>query len=134
MIFGIGTDLIEIARLEKALARGGERFAEKILGPQEWELYLRRQEKSPARGLRFLATRFAAKEAFAKALGLGMRTPMSWHAMQTLNDDLGKPIVLTSGALAAFMQHQGLIAQISLSDQDRYVLAFVIIEKSHEKN
>ena len=85
MIFGIGTDILQINRLEQALQRRGERFAEKILGPQELEKYHRRKTKVEARGLRFLATRFAAKEAFSKAIGLGMRMPMTWRSMQVLN-------------------------------------------------
>ena len=98
MIFGIGTDILQINRLEQALQRRGERFAEKILGPQELEKYHRRKAKVEARGLRFLATRFAAKEAFSKAIGLGMRMPMTWRSMQVLNAPSGKPIVVTSGA------------------------------------
>lgn len=85
MIYGIGTDIVQIPRIEAALARNGERFAEKILGSEELEKYRRRKEKFEARGIRFLATRFAAKEAFSKAIGLGMRMPMTWRAMQTLN-------------------------------------------------
>ena len=79
MVSGIGTDIIRINRIAAALARHGDRFAQKILGPQEMEKYLRRKAKVEARGLRFLATRFAAKEAFSKAIGLGMRMPMTWR-------------------------------------------------------
>jgi hypothetical protein len=68
-----------------ALARHGDRFAKKILGPQELEKYLARKAKHPVRGMRFVATRFAAKEAFSKAIGLGMRMPMTWPAAQMLN-------------------------------------------------
>ena len=77
MIAGIGTDIIRIDRIAAALERHGDRFAEKILGPQELEKYHRRKAKVEARGIRFLATRFAAKEAFSKAIGLGMRMPMT---------------------------------------------------------
>ncbi|MGH8810247.1 MAG: holo-ACP synthase, partial [Noviherbaspirillum sp.] len=94
MIYGIGTDIIQISRIEAALARNGERFAEKILGPEELDKYRRRKAKVEARGIRFLATRFAAKEAFSKAIGLGMRMPMTWRAMQTLNAASGKPAVV----------------------------------------
>jgi len=91
MIFGIGTDIIRIDRIEAAVARHGDRFAAKVLGPQELEKYLRRKAKVEARGLRFLATRFAAKEAFSKAIGLGMRMPMTWRAVQFLNAPSGQP-------------------------------------------
>ncbi len=129
MIYGIGTDIIQIARIEAALARNGERFAEKILGVEELEKYRRRKAKVEARGIRFLATRFAAKEAFSKALGLGMHMPMTWRAMQTLNAASGKPVAVTSGALREFMEQHGLSAQISITDEADYAVAFVIVEK-----
>jgi holo-[acyl-carrier protein] synthase len=129
MIYGIGTDIIQISRIEAALARNGERFAEKILGPEELEKYNRRKAKVEARGIRFLATRFAAKEAFSKALGLGMHMPMTWRAMQTLNARSGKPVAVTSGALKEFMEKNGLTAQISITDEADYAVAFVIVEK-----
>jgi holo-[acyl-carrier protein] synthase len=129
MIYGIGTDIIQISRIEAALARNGERFAEKILGVDEMEKYLRRKAKIEARGIRFLATRFAAKEAFSKAIGLGMRMPMTWRAMQTLNAPGGKPVAVTSGALKEFMEKNGLTAQISITDEADYAVAFVIVEK-----
>jgi holo-[acyl-carrier protein] synthase len=129
MIYGIGTDIIQISRIELALARNGERFAEKILGPEELEKYRRRKEKVEARGIRFLATRFAAKEAFSKAIGLGMHMPMTWRAMQTLNAPSGKPVAVTSGALKEFMEQNGLTAQVSITDEVDYAVAFVIVEK-----
>lgn len=129
MIYGIGTDIIRIPRVEQALARHGERFAEKVLGPQELERYRRRKAKVEARGIRFLATRFAAKEAFSKAIGLGMHMPMTWRAMQTLNAPSGKPIVVTSGALQAFMEEHQLTAQVTITDESDYAVAFVIVEK-----
>ncbi len=129
MVSGIGTDIIRIDRIAAALARHGDRFASKILGPQEMEKYLRRKQKVEARGVRFLATRFAAKEAFSKAIGLGMRMPMTWRAAQFLNAPSGKPIVVTSGLLTEFMQQQGLTAQVSLTDEAEYAVAFVIVEK-----
>jgi holo-[acyl-carrier protein] synthase len=129
MIYGIGTDLIQISRIEAALARNGDRFAEKILGPDELEKYRRRKAKVEARGIRFLASRFAAKEAFSKALGLGMHMPMTWRAMQTLNAPSGKPVAVTSGVLKEFMEKNGLTAQVSITDESDYAVAFVIVEK-----
>lgn len=129
MIYGIGTDIIQISRIEAALARNGDRFAEKILGPEELEKYKHRKAKVEARGVRFLATRFAAKEAFSKAIGLGMRMPMTWRAMQTLNAPSGKPIAVTSGVLKEFMEQNGLTAQVSITDEAEYAVAFVIVEK-----
>ena len=129
MIFGIGTDIIRVERIVAVLSRHGDRFAEKILGPQELEKYQRRRQKVEARGVKFLATRFAAKEAFSKAIGLGMRMPMTWRAVQFLNAPSGKPIVVTSGPLTDFMQQHGLTAQVSLTDEAEYAVAFVIVEK-----
>ncbi len=129
MVSGSGTDIIRIDRIAAALARHGDRFAEKILGPQEMEKYRRRKQKVEARGVRFLATRFAAKEAFSKAIGLGMRMPMTWRAVQFLNAPSGKPVVVTSGALTEFMQQHGFTAQVSLTDEAEYAVAFVIVEK-----
>lgn len=129
MIYGIGTDILRIDRIEAALARYGDRFAEKILGEQEMEKYLRRKAKVEARGIRFLATRFAAKEAFSKAIGLGMRMPMTWRSMQTLNAPSGKPVVVVSGALKEFMEKEDLQAHVSITDESDNVVAFVIVEK-----
>jgi holo-[acyl-carrier protein] synthase len=130
VIYGIGTDIIQISRIEAALARYGDRFAERILGLQELEKFHRRRARVEARGLRFLATRFAAKEAFSKAIGLGIHMPMTWRAMQTLNAPSGKPVVQTSGALQAFMLENGLTAQVSITDEAEYAVAFVIVEKT----
>ena len=127
-IYGIGTDIVRIARIERALARHGERFSARILGAEELRKYRGRQARSPQRGLRFLATRFAAKEAFSKAIGLGMRMPMTWRAMQTLNLASGKPLVQVSGALQQFMQQRGLHATVSVSDEADFAVAFVIVE------
>lgn len=129
MIFGIGTDIIRVERIAAAVGRHGDRFAQRVLGPQEMEKYLARKATVESRGLRFLATRFAAKEAFSKAIGLGMRMPMSWRAAQFLNAPSGKPIVVTSGGLTEFMRAHGITAQVSLTDEAEYALAFVIVEK-----
>lgn len=128
MIYGIGTDIVQISRMQDALVRSGERFAEKILGPEELRIYLERKALVESRGLRYLATRFAAKEAFSKAIGLGMRAPMNWHAMQTLNDASGQPVVHTSGDLQTWLQQRHLQARISISDETEYAIAFVIVE------
>ena len=129
MIYGIGTDILQISRIESALQRHGVRFAERIHGNEEFVIFRKRRIQLEARGIRFLATRFAAKEAFAKAIGLGIRMPMTWRAMQTLNAPNGKPIVTTSGALAQFMLDNQLSAQISITDETDYAVAFVIVEK-----
>ena len=84
MIHGIGTDLCDIRRIRETLARRGERFAEKVLGPHELAVFRERSARVAARGEAYLATRFAAKEAFSKAIGMGMRMPMTWRAMEVV--------------------------------------------------
>jgi len=126
MIYGIGTDIVQISRVEAALARS-ERFAEKVLGPQELEKFRARRAKNELRGLRFLATRFSAKEAFSKAVGLGMRMPMTWRSVQILNAVSGKPIIVCSGAMDEFMRQNRLSAQVSITDEADYGVSFVIV-------
>ena len=133
MIFGIGTDIIRIARIEAALTRHGERFAQKILGVEEMEKYRRRSARVAVRGVRFVATRFAAKEAFSKAIGLGMRMPMTWRAVQILNAPGGKPVMVASGALKDYMELHALSAQVSITDEAEYAVAFVLMEKKDEQ-
>jgi holo-[acyl-carrier protein] synthase len=126
MIYGIGTDIVQISRVAAALARS-ERFAEKVLGPQELEKFHARRARNELRGLRFLATRFSAKEAFSKALGLGIHMPMTWRAAQLLNAPSGKPMIVCSGALEEYMRHNRLSAQVTISDEADYGVAFVIV-------
>ena len=130
MIYGIGTDIVQISRIEAALARNGDRFAAKILGPEELVKFHARRAKHEVRGLRFLATRFSAKEAFSKAIGLGMRMPMTWRSAQMLNAPGGKPVIVCSGALEEFMREHRLSAQVTISDEADYGVAFVIV--THE--
>ena len=132
MIYGIGTDMILITRLKAALERHGDRFAEKILGPEEMLRYLHRKARVELRGVRYLGTRFAAKEAFSKALGLGMRMPMTWRSMQLLNARSGKPEAVCSGKLKEYMEKLGLKAQVSITDEADYAVAFVVIEQVND--
>ena len=106
MIIGIGTDILQIERLQAAYDRTNGRLAEKILGPDEMLVFKHRLARNHKRGIAFLATRFAAKEAFSKAIGLGMRMPMTWRSLQTLNEPSGKPVTSYLGALAQFMQEK----------------------------
>ncbi len=127
MIYGIGTDIVQVSRIEAALARHGARFAEKILGPEELVKFHARSAKNAVRGMRFLATRFSAKEAFSKAIGLGLRMPMTWRSAQMLNEPSGKPVIVCSGALGEFMREHRLSAQVTISDEAEYGVAFVIV-------
>jgi holo-[acyl-carrier protein] synthase len=129
MIYGIGTDIIKIERIAAALERNGDRFAARILGAEEMAKFKDRSARVPARGVSFLATRFAAKEAFSKAIGLGMRMPMTWRSMQVLNAPSGKPVAVLSGALLAWFTEQGLTAHVTITDEVEYGVAFVVVEK-----
>jgi holo-[acyl-carrier protein] synthase len=130
MIYGIGTDLCDIRRIEATLQRRGERFAERVLGPNELRVYRARKARAPARGLRFLATRFSAKEAFSKAIGLGIRSPMTWRACEILNEASGKPVIRLSGALAEWFDARSLVAHVTVTDETDYTAAFVVVETS----
>ena len=124
MILGIGTDLVEIHRIEKALARYGERFARRVLVEQELEQY--RREKKPAA---WLAKRFAAKEAFSKAMGTGIHFPVNWHNVSVTNARSGKPQLCFSEPLTALMAQRGIRhAHVSLTDEISLAFAFVVIE------
>ena len=128
MVFGIGTDICDIRRIEAAFARRGERLAEKVLGARELAVFRARRERAPARGLRYLATRFSAKEAFSKAIGLGLHMPMTWRACEIVNLASGKPAIELSGELATWFSARGLVAHVSVSDESDYAAAFVVVE------
>lgn len=130
-IAGIGTDIIYISRIQRVYERFEERFLNRILGKEEKQIFVRRYARDPQRGLRFLATRFAAKEAFSKAIGLGMRMPMAWSRMQTLNAASGKPMVVLSGDLKTWYETKFGLAHITLTDEADLVMAFVVIETPH---
>lgn len=127
-VAGIGVDLLRVQRIERAYARHGLRFAQRILGPQELEVFQRRYQRDSQRGIRYIATRFAAKEAFSKAIGLGMHAPMSWTLMQTLNRPGGKPGVSLSEPLASWYARRYGPAHVSMTDESDMVAAFVVVE------
>lgn len=127
MIIGIGTDILQIERLQGAYDRTNGRLAEKILGPDEIVVFQQRLARNHKRGIAFLATRFAAKEAFSKAIGLGMRMPMTWRSLQTLNAPSGKPVTSYLGALARFMQEKNWEAHVTVSDEQDMAIAHVIV-------
>ena len=128
MIYGIGTDICDIRRIAATLARRGDRFAEKVLGPRELAVFHARRARVATRGLRYLATRFSAKEAFSKAIGLGIRMPMTWRACEIVNAPSGKPVIELNGELAAWFNARGLTASVSVSDESDYATAFVVVE------
>lgn len=125
MIFGIGTDIVAVARIEAASARHGAAFAERILSAQEQAEYA--VHANPAR---FLSKRFAAKEAFAKATGQGLRHPVSLQRITVAHDELGKPTFLFDAELAAWLQQLGVTQHhLSISDEKDAAVAFVVLER-----
>ena len=125
MIHGIGTDIVAVKRLQGMWERHGDRALEKLLAPQEMADFARAADKG-----RFLAKRFAAKEAFSKAVGTGVRPPAVLPAIAVAHDELGKPILVFCGRLAEMIENQGLKAHLSLSDEADYAIAYVILERA----
>lgn len=128
MIYGIGADICDIRRIGGVFERRGEHFAQEILTAGELLIWQRRSAALPARGLRYLATRFAAKEAFSKAVGLGMRMPMHWHHCEVVNDASGRPAVALHGPMRDWFEARGLIAHLSITDEHDYAASFCVVE------
>ena len=128
MIFGIGTDICDVRRIRTSLERHGERFAAKVLAPGELATWKVRSSRWPERGVRYVATRFSAKEAFSKAVGLGMRMPMTWRSCEIAKLPSGAPVVVLHGALKQWFEARGLQAKISLSDETDYAVSFCVVE------
>lgn len=124
MIAGIGTDIVAVARLGKLYERHGERALEKLLAPGERAGF--DQAADPAR---FLAKRFAAKEAFGKALGIGVAHPATLPNIRVTHDALGKPMFEYAPELASFLAERAVSAHLSISDEAEYAVAFVILER-----
>jgi holo-[acyl-carrier protein] synthase len=126
MIYGVGTDVVEIARIEQALGRFGERFARRILCESELKRF--HGHRLPAN---YLAKRFAAKEAFTKALGTGIHAPANWHGVWVRNLPSGKPVLEFSDALKSLMVHRGVAgSHLSLTDERGVAMATVILERA----
>ena len=129
MIHGIGTDICDIRRIRASFERHGERFAQKILSETELAVWRRRSARWPERGLRYLATRFSAKEAFSKAIGLGMRMPMTWRHCEVAKLASGQPVIVLHGALKEWFEARNLTAHLSVTDETDYAASFCVVEK-----
>ena len=130
MIYGIGTDICDVRRVRASFERHGERFAQKILSDAELATWKARSARWPERGLRYLATRFSAKEAFSKAIGLGMRMPMTWRNCEIAKADSGKPEIVLHGVLKDWFEAKGLTAHVTVTDETDYAASFVVVEKN----
>ena len=129
MIYGIGTDICDVRRIRASLGRHGDRFAQKILGDREFAIWQARSARWPERGIKFLATRFSAKEAFSKAIGLGLRLPMTWHRCEIANEASGKPVIVLHGELKEWFDSRGLRAYVTVTDETNYAASFCVVEK-----
>ena len=129
MIYGLGTDICDVRRIRDSLARHGERFARKILSDGELATWRSRSARWPERGVRYLATRFSAKEAFSKAVGLGMRMPMTWRLCEVAKLAGGQPVIVLHGGLKEWFDARGLSAHVSVTDETDYAASFVVVEK-----
>lgn len=124
MIEGIGTDIVAVARLAELWERHGERALVRLLAVPEFDDF-----RAAAHKARFLAKRFAAKEAFAKALGTGIRGPVALNRIAVVHDPAGKPSFSFSEEVAAILARRSLRAHLSISDEYDYAVAYVILER-----
>ena len=129
-IYGIGTDICDIRRIRAAWERHGERFALKILSEAEMQTFRARSARWSDRGVRYLATRFSVKEAFSKAIGLGMRMPMTWRLCEVGRKSSGQPTIVLHGVLKEWCVSKQLSAHVSLSDESDYATSYVIVEQA----
>jgi holo-[acyl-carrier protein] synthase len=124
MIVGIGTDVCSIARIGKTLERFGDRFVKRILTAEERVRFDHAKDKAG-----HFAKRFAAKEAFAKAIGTGIHPPFTWHSITVTRDRKGKPGIRPSAAMSEHLKSLGVAeSHISLSDDAGVAIAFVVLE------
>jgi holo-[acyl-carrier protein] synthase len=130
MIYGIGTDICDIRRIRASLDKHGERFAQKVLSDNEMNTYRARSERWPERGVRYVATRFSAKEAFSKAIGMGMRMPMTWRLCEVAKLPSGQPTIVLHGVLKEWFEAKGLSAHVSVSDESDYATSYCVVEKN----
>jgi holo-[acyl-carrier protein] synthase len=130
MIYGIGTDVCDVRRIRASLERHGERFALKILSDAEFATWQQRRTRWPERGVRYLATRFSAKEAFSKAVGMGMRMPMTWRHCEIAKAASGQPHIVLHGELKSWFEARHLSAHVSVTDETDYAASFVVVEQA----
>ena len=130
MIYGIGTDICDVRRIRASLDRHGDKFAQRVLSDAEYARWQERSARWPERGVRYLATRFSAKEAFSKAIGLGMRMPMSWRLCEIANLPSGQPFIVLHGALKVWCEARQLQVHVTVTDETDYAASFCVVESA----
>jgi len=133
VIYGIGTDICDVRRIRASLERHGDRFAAKVLSEAEFAVWKARGARWPDRGVRYLATRFSAKEAFSKAIGTGMRMPMTWRLCEIANQPkdhpkAGQPYIVLHGDLKDWFEARKLQVHITVTDEVDYAASFCVVE------
>lgn len=126
MIYGVGVDIVEIYKIRKIVTCSGDKLAKRILSMAEWQIYQYKKNRS----IRFLATRFAAKEAVSKAFGTGMRQGIAFTQLEVFNDKMGKPVLRLFSQAAVLAQKLALKEMhITLSDTNAYACAMAVFER-----
>jgi holo-[acyl-carrier protein] synthase len=133
LIYGIGTDICDVRRIRASFERHGDRFAHKILNEAEFATWKERSARWPERGIRYLATRFSAKEAFSKAIGLGMTMPMTWRLCEIGKLASGKPTIVLHGGLKDWFESRNLTALVTMTDETDYAASFCVVEMNDKK-
>ena len=131
MIYGIGTDICDVRRIRQSIAKFGDRFGKRVLSPAEYAVWQARTARSEERGVRYLATRFSAKEAFSKAVGMGIHMPMTWRRCEIANHPSGAPYIVLHGALKEWFEARGLKAHVSVTDETDYAASFCVVEAAN---
>jgi holo-[acyl-carrier-protein] synthase len=131
VVYGIGTDICDVRRIRESLEKHGDRFARRILADGELATWRERTGRWSERGVSFLASRFSAKEAFSKAIGMGMRMPMTWRSCEIAKLPSGQPVIVLHGELKRWFEAQGLTAHVSVTDETDYAASFVVVEKKN---
>ena len=129
MIYGVGCDVVELSRVAEVMAERGDRFAKRILSDVEWATYEKRRALSDARGLAFVASRWAAKEAISKALGTGISGDVTFHSMRITHRETGAPVVAFADPLKTRLEMEGVSVHVSITDEKSVVAAFAVAEK-----
>lgn len=128
MIYGIGTDICDVRRIRESLARFGDRFGKRVLSQAEYAVWQARTARSAERGVRYLATRFSAKEAFSKAVGMGIHMPMTWRNCEIANHPSGAPYIVLHGPMKVWFEARALTAHVSVTDETDYAASFCVVE------
>ncbi len=129
MIIGVGCDVVEVGRVRSVLERRGEDFVDCVLSKYEKNIYQARSRLSEKRGVLYLATRWAAKEALSKAFGTGIRGAVTFKVITVKNNELGAPYFEFEGELAEHVLGQKIVTHLTISDSETVCMAVAVCER-----